>query len=137
MPGATTGGWDAGDGGPGRHQANNTWSNDLPGFVNLFAGKSLAEVARDKGYCVAAMAAAYRADVRTLERHCAATFGLCPERAVHIIRMEDAARALRENVKNLKQIAADAGYRDPSTFGRAFKKYWGVTPMQYQGLYVS
>lgn len=48
------------------------------------------------------------------------------------IRMEIARKALCIPSKTVTQAAAEAGYSDYSHFSRIFKKYYGITPIQFR-----
>jgi AraC-like DNA-binding protein len=48
------------------------------------------------------------------------------------IRMDEAARKLRETDRSIALIAADCGYADQSAFSRQFKTATGYTPGEYR-----
>lgn len=48
------------------------------------------------------------------------------------MRLEQAARQLRYSQQGILDIALDVGYETQSTFGKAFKKRFGVTPAAYR-----
>lgn len=48
------------------------------------------------------------------------------------IRMERAKRLLREGHRGIDDIAHSLGYSDPSNFGRAFRKWTGLSPSAYR-----
>lgn len=50
------------------------------------------------------------------------------------LRMEAGKKLLKEGVKSLKEISTLVGYSDTNYFVRAFKKYEGLTPKDYQRL---
>ena len=47
------------------------------------------------------------------------------------LRMEQAARLLREGKVNVSQIADKVGYNDLSHFSTAFKLHFGMSPTEY------
>lgn len=47
------------------------------------------------------------------------------------VRLQMAARALREKKKTITQIAFELGYASPQHFSMAFKKKFGVAPVRY------
>jgi len=49
-------------------------------------------------------------------------------------RMQAAARALREPGRQVKAVAAAAGYPDPAQFSKLFKRKIGMAPRQYRHL---
>jgi len=48
------------------------------------------------------------------------------------IRMEKAKSLLADNNSKLIAIAAAVGYEDPYYFSHCFKKYYGVSPIEYR-----
>ena len=48
------------------------------------------------------------------------------------IRMEEAKRMLLETEQKTYEISEKVGYDDPSYFGRLFKKYTGLTPIEFR-----
>lgn len=51
---------------------------------------------------------------------------------VRRLRLEQAAAQLRYSQQGILEIALDVGYETQSTFGKAFKKWFGVTPAAYR-----
>ena len=47
------------------------------------------------------------------------------------LRMEQAARLLREGKVNVAQVADSVGYNDPSHFSTVFKNHFGLSPSEY------
>lgn len=47
------------------------------------------------------------------------------------VRMQAAAQLLQESALNVEAVSRRMGYRDPSNFIRAFRRYHGRTPRQY------
>lgn len=63
--------------------------------------------------------------------------GVVGERAsdyVRRLRLERAAQSLRYSKKNVLEIALDSGYGSHEAFTRAFTRFFGVSPTQYQSL---
>ena len=56
-------------------------------------------------------------------------FSVCLE----TLRLDEAARRLREEHCNLSVLYAELGYNNPTTFRRAFKKRYGITPSEMRG----
>lgn len=48
------------------------------------------------------------------------------------MRMEVAARMLRDPEKTIQQIAAELSFADQSSFGKFFKKHTGMSPLKYR-----
>src|SRR5205807_10237597 len=53
------------------------------------------------------------------------------------LRLERAARRLRNTVKPVTEIALDASYDTPSAFTKAFKLYMGTSPRSYRMLHAA
>lgn len=49
------------------------------------------------------------------------------------LRLEKAALKLKHSQYEIGQIAFDSGYQNHETFTRAFKDYFGLTPVEYRG----
>lgn len=48
------------------------------------------------------------------------------------VKMETAAKLLRDVTKKTYEIAAEVGYDNPKNFTRAFKQYCGRTPREFR-----
>ena len=59
-------------------------------------------------------------------------YGSSPAAYVRTVRMELAAKMLRETDANVSEIGAQVGYESPSKFSVAFKGFSGVTPSEYR-----
>ncbi len=55
-----------------------------------------------------------------------------PSVVLRALRFEEARRLLRETRMPISEIAIQAGFSGNSSFGAAFKKEWGQTPLQYR-----
>lgn len=61
--------------------------------------------------------------------------GLPPTQFVKKLKMDEAARRLRNTYNRVTRIAADLGFESNSYFARSFKKAYGMTPTQYRKLH--
>jgi AraC-like DNA-binding protein len=61
--------------------------------------------------------------------------GLTPTQYVIKLRIDEAAKNLRDTYDRVTEIAADLGFDSNSYFARAFKKAYGMTPTQYRRLH--
>ena len=57
--------------------------------------------------------------------------GIATGRFLRNLRMEQAARLLREGKVNVSQVADNVGYTDQAHFSTAFKAHFGMSPSQY------
>jgi AraC-like DNA-binding protein len=48
------------------------------------------------------------------------------------VRMTQAAKLIRESDHNISEITYLVGYQELSNFSRSFKKFYGVSPREYQ-----
>jgi AraC family transcriptional regulator len=55
---------------------------------------------------------------------------LTPKQFMVRIRMRRAEHLLQNSFLSIKEIAAEAGFADPSHFSRECKRHWGVSPSQ-------
>jgi len=55
---------------------------------------------------------------------------LTPKQYMVRIRMRRAEHLLQNSFLSIKEIAAEAGFADPSHFSRECKRHWGVSPSQ-------
>ncbi|HYD99419.1 MAG TPA: GlxA family transcriptional regulator [Alphaproteobacteria bacterium] len=69
---------------------------------------------------------------RTFARAFARQVGLTPARAVELMRLEAARRALEEGAADIKQVAAQTGFGDEERMRRAFIRQLGVPPTDYR-----
>ena len=68
---------------------------------------------------------------RTLRRQLQ-QYGLTYQELIADYRHQQACRLLRESRLTIEQIAWELGYADPSNFGRAFRKWEGMSPKAYR-----
>ncbi|MFW2374110.1 MAG: helix-turn-helix domain-containing protein [Gammaproteobacteria bacterium] len=69
--------------------------------------------------------------IRTLQRRLK-NDGLTYSRLVADVRCEAACRLLKDPSSGVAGIATALGYADPSNFSRAFQRWTGISPRQYQ-----
>jgi AraC-like DNA-binding protein len=69
--------------------------------------------------------------VRTLQRRLAAV-GLSYSDVLDHVRFEAAAHMLRNPDIKMIEVAYELGYRDPSSFSRAFRRLAGISPREYR-----
>lgn len=77
------------------------------------------------------------ADLHCSTRHLSRIFrqsgiGLTPSDYLMHVRMNEAAKLLRNTKLNLQDIAVGVGYLDSYSFSRMFKKYSGLSPLAYR-----
>jgi len=74
-----------------------------------------------------------RVSSRSLNRHLS-QLNSSYRRIVEEVRREQATRLLANSSLPVAEIAADLGYTDTSNFVRAFRKWMGITPLNYRKL---
>ena len=57
--------------------------------------------------------------------------GISTSEFIRNIRLEQAARLIKENKINITQVAYSVGFNNQAHFSTVFKKYFGVTPTEY------
>jgi DNA-binding response OmpR family regulator len=67
----------------------------------------------------------------TLFRKLHALTGQSPTEFIRTIRLKRAASLLKQNFGNVTQVSYEVGFSNPSYFNRSFKKFYGVSPMEY------
>jgi AraC-like DNA-binding protein len=71
--------------------------------------------------------------IRTMQRELSKN-GLDWSRLLDQVRLRVATKALASKDNDLIEIARDLGYTDPANFGRAFRRWTGLTPGTYRSL---
>ena len=61
-----------------------------------------------------------------------ASYGISPKQYLLKLKMDKAAQMLVSTEMPVALIAEALGFEDQHVFSRAFKKYWGVSPMLYR-----
>ena len=70
-----------------------------------------------------------------LHRKLSALTGLSATKFIRSIRLQKAKELLHQQpALSITAIAMDCGFTDPGYFGRVFKKEFGVTPGEWQGV---
>ncbi|HEY9658905.1 MAG TPA: helix-turn-helix transcriptional regulator, partial [Allocoleopsis sp.] len=80
------------------------------------------------------VAAASGLSVRTLQRHLGEV-GLTYSKLVDRVRFNRAMALLQQPDGKLIEIASELGYTDPANFGRAFRRWAGISPREYRLLH--
>jgi AraC family transcriptional regulator len=91
----------------------------------------LPELAAQAQWSVAELAGMYGVSVKTLERRCRETLGVCPRDWMIRLRLEQ-ARTRLQNGATVSAASYEAGYPDPSHVSRAFKKHFGQPPSRHR-----
>lgn len=99
-------------------------------YVNK--AKTYMETEYMRGVSVAALAGKLNLDRSYFSKLFKAATGKSPQQYLTGLRMEKAAELLREYGKAPGEAAAASGYPDVFSFSRMFKRYFGVSPREYQ-----
>lgn len=62
--------------------------------------------------------------------------GISPQRYVNNVRLEKAKELLESGMLSVKEIAAEIGYPNVSSFCRSFKACYGTTPGEYRKIHL-
>lgn len=85
----------------------------------------------DPDYNIDALASDVGISRAQLHRKMKEITGVASGKFLRNLRMEQAARLLREGKVNVSQIADKVGYADQAHFSTAFKTHFGMTPSEY------
>lgn len=61
--------------------------------------------------------------------------GMTPSQYLKLLRVQRAKKLIKTSFLTMKEIGLKVGFNDKSRFTRAFKKAYGLTPMQYREAY--
>lgn len=96
--------------------------------------KALDLILKDVGsdHSVEGLAEAAKMSRSAFSEKFTAAFGLPPMRLVHHIRMQRAARLIRQGGQSIDEVAQRVGFSSRSHFSRAFKEHTGLTPGDFR-----
>ena len=78
------------------------------------------------------MAAAAATSRSGLQRKLKQTMGITPQDLLREARIKHACQLLRQTTKTVVEVAYACGFSDPKYFTRCFKKFYGMTPREFQ-----
>lgn len=78
------------------------------------------------------LATAANRSLRQLQRTFREELDTSPHHFIIMLKMERAAAMLREAKSNVSEVAWALGFTDPAYFSKVFKKYFGITPKEFQ-----
>ena len=81
---------------------------------------------------VAELASLCAMSVSTFKRHFKKVYGSAPAQWLTEVRLRHARSMLRHSDRSVREIGEASGYRDVSTFIRAFRRAFGTTPNGYR-----
>ncbi len=87
---------------------------------------------RDPELSISAIAEAFDMPTARLSLAFKDAMRMSPLEYLTLLRVEHSKELLRGTEKSIKDIAAEVGYYDASSFIRRFKQMTGVTPLQYR-----
>ena len=68
----------------------------------------------------------------TLFRKLHALTNQSPGEFIRTIRLKRAASLLKQNFGNITQVSYEVGFNNLTSFNRAFRKFFGVSPAEYK-----
>ncbi|WP_347138773.1 AraC family transcriptional regulator [Paracoccus sp. SSK6] len=104
------------------------WESNLPDLPLIDRFQALARQRLGECPLVAELAAELGSSTLLLDQACLAAHGKRAVELVHDLRLECAARMLRETTQPVQRIAADLGYSSHAHFTRAFVSATGRRP---------
>ena len=72
---------------------------------------------------------------RTFERRFKKATGNSVMEYIHRVKIEAAKRQFESSRKNINEVMYDVGYTDTKSFRNVFKKFTGLTPIEYRNKY--
>ena len=87
----------------------------------------------DSDFSVEQLAADAGLSRSQLHRRMKELTGITPSDFIRNLRLEQAARLLRERKANISQVAYTLGFNTPGNFSKAFKQHFGMSPTEYIG----
>lgn len=115
------------------------FASDLPAISVSGYAPSLA--ARVKFYLDAkyteklridALAEQFGVHPNHLSRAFQKAYHISPKRYLQTLKLEKAAQMLTATDSPVALVAESLGFEDPHMFSKAFKKHWGISPMEYR-----
>ena len=91
----------------------------------------IAKSLKDEGATLRAIASQLKVSTRSLQRHLA-LLNISYSELVNEVREEMAKSLLASDELGIAEIGATLGYRDPSSFSRAFMRWSQMSPRDYR-----
>lgn len=117
----------------------------VPLKKNVYITKGQRKIAEDaakkimsclkEDHTVDALAEASGVSPSSFKKYFVMVYGEPVSEYVRGKRMELAGRLLRETNRSVSDVAEEAGYAHQGKFGSAFKRYTGLTPLEYRRRY--
>lgn len=119
-------------------------TNKFPGTEprRKYFSKSQVQIAKEvrelltndpgKRYSAAELAKRYGVSETSLKNYFRGVYGCGYGEFQNEMRMERAAELLRGDRQKVSAVGAQSGFSNQSAFARAFREYYGVTPVEYR-----
>ncbi len=78
------------------------------------------------------LASVANVSLRQLQRTFREELDTSPHHFIIMLKMEQAAALLREGKSNVSEVAWSIGFTDPAYFSKVFKKYFELSPKEFQ-----
>ncbi|BBF92030.1 AraC family transcriptional regulator [Blastochloris tepida] len=120
-----------------RHYSSTHTDHDLGwlrGLRDPYVGRALAIIHRDirAPWSVEALAKAVALSRSAFVERFTALVGVPPIRYLTVCRLQAAKQHLRDSAKTVCQLAHAVGYESEEAFSRAFKREFGLSPVQWR-----
>ncbi len=96
-------------------------------------GNYIEENIHEEGFRSENLAEAFHISTRQLSRKLKAISGSTTHEFIIRVKMEKAARLLKESNLNVSEVAFQVGFSEPSNFSRTFTRHFGCSPTKYSG----
>ena len=102
----------------------------------LIAHRTEALICRDlsRHYTISELASRFSISESSLKNYFRSVYGKSISNYLHDARMESSTTLLKDTTLSVAEIATQVGYLRQSKFSEAFKKQFGVTPLEYRRL---
>lgn len=102
--------------------------------IHPYIGKvrELVHLNPDSPFRTEDLAAMLATSERQLQRVFQNEFDTSPKVFVITVKLELASQMLADGNKNVSEVAYALGFSDPSYFSKVFRKYYGLSPSEYQ-----
>jgi AraC-like DNA-binding protein len=112
-------------------RATNRRSLAMSSRLDKFGTEQWEAKASKAGFHPEQLARLCQVSLRQLERHFLLAYQLTPKVWLAQYRLHEGRRLVLEGQLSVKAIAFQLNFKHPSSFSRAFKKFYGVNPTKF------
>lgn len=90
----------------------------------------------DSNFSIQSIMNELQANEKSVYDICKRATGKSPAAYIQQVRLENASSLLRNTAMSIREVCEQSGYNTLSTFYKAFKRVYGVTPTQYRRTFI-